>query len=66
MGLTGAIYGASALVLSAVFVVLSVRVWRNQATEAAQMRPEKTLFGFSILYLFVLFGALVADRLLLA
>ncbi|GAO39960.1 protoheme IX farnesyltransferase [Sphingomonas changbaiensis NBRC 104936] len=66
LGLTGAIYGLTAAVLSAVFVVLAVRVWRNRATDAAEMRPEKSLFGFSILYLFILFGALVADRLLLA
>ena len=66
LGLTGAIYGASAAVLSAIFVVLAIRVWRNQATESAEMHPEKRLFGFSILYLFVLFGALVADRLLFA
>ena len=26
------------------------------------MRPEKRLFKYSILYLFLLFGALVADR----
>jgi protoheme IX farnesyltransferase len=26
------------------------------------MTPEKTLFRFSIVYLFVLFAALVADR----
>ena len=27
------------------------------------MRPEKRLFAYSILYLFVMFGALVVDRL---
>ncbi len=66
LGLTGAIYGISAVVLNAIFVALAVRVWRNQATEPAGMAPEKKLFGFSILYLFILFGALVADRLLIA
>jgi len=30
------------------------------------MRPERRLFAFSVLYLFVMFGALVADRWLLA
>ena len=29
------------------------------------MQPEKRLFGYSILYLFVVFGALVVDRWLL-
>jgi protoheme IX farnesyltransferase len=41
-------------------------VWRNRATEPAAMAPEKRLFGFSILYLFALFGALVIDRWVLA
>jgi len=29
---------------------------------AAEMRAEKRLLGFSVLYLFALFGVLVADR----
>ncbi len=62
LGLTGAIYGIVAAVLSAVFVVLSLRVLANKATEPAAMGPEKALFKFSILYLFALFGALVVDR----
>ncbi|MBS0502796.1 MAG: protoheme IX farnesyltransferase [Proteobacteria bacterium] len=66
LGLTGAIYGSAALILNAIFLVLAVRVWRNQATDAAGMAPEKRLFGFSILYLFALFGALVLDRMLIA
>lgn len=66
LGLTGAIYGASSILLSAIFGVFAVQVWRNQTTDPALMKPEKRLFGFSILYLFILFGALVADRLLLA
>jgi protoheme IX farnesyltransferase len=66
VGLTGAIYGVSSCLLSAMFVNFAVRVWRNPSTDPAEMAPEKKLFGFSILYLFILFGALVADRLLLA
>ena len=30
------------------------------------MKPEKRLFSFSVLYLFALFTALVADRMILA
>ena len=37
-------------------------VLANRATEPAGMRPEKRLFGFSVLYLFALFAALVVDR----
>ena len=64
LGLTGAIYGLTAAVGSAFFVFLAVLVLRNTATDAADMRPEKRLFAYSILYLFLLFGALVADRFL--
>ena len=66
LNLTGAVYGAAAVALSAVFALLAVRVLMNRATEARDMAPEKRLFGFSVLYLFAIFGALVADRWLLA
>jgi heme o synthase len=64
LGLTGLLYGASAAVLSLVFVLLAARVLVNRAAEPAQMAPEKRLFAYSVLYLFALFGALVADRFL--
>jgi protoheme IX farnesyltransferase len=61
----GWIYGVSALILSAVFVALAVPVWTRRAVDGDKMRPEKRLFGYSVIYLFALFTALVADRLLL-
>jgi protoheme IX farnesyltransferase len=64
LGLTGAIYGIVAATLSALFLVFAAQVAANRATEPGGMRPEKRLFGYSVLYLFALFGALVADRLL--
>jgi protoheme IX farnesyltransferase len=66
MGLTGWVYGTVAVALNAIFLWLAIAVARNSATEPAGMAPEKALFKFSILYLFILFGALVADRLVLA
>jgi len=66
MGLAGAIYGWTAAILSALFLVLAARVALSRETDQALMLPERRLFKFSILYLFVVFGALVADRLLLA
>ena len=66
MGLTGWIYGTVAVALNAIFLWLAVAVSINQASEPAAMAPEKRLFKYSILYLFILFGALVADRLVLA
>lgn len=64
LGLTGALYGVAATMLSAVFVVLAARVGFSRETEPAAMRAERRLFGYSILYLFAVFGVLVADRLL--
>lgn len=67
IGGTGAIYGISALVLSAVFLLLSIRVGiRTASADSDTMKPEKQLFAYSVVYLFALFGALVADRLILA
>jgi protoheme IX farnesyltransferase len=65
LGLAGAVYGAVATALSLVFIAFSLQVLANRASEPAGMKPEKRLFGFSILYLFVLFGALVLDRWLI-
>ena len=62
LGLTGPIYGIAASALSLAFVAMTLPVLASGATEPAQMRPEKRLFGFSVLYLFALFTALVADR----
>jgi protoheme IX farnesyltransferase len=66
LGLTGAFYGLAATALSLAFAVMALQVLANRASEPAGMKPEKRLFAFSILYLFVLFGALVLDRWLLA
>ena len=66
IGETGPIYGFSALVLSAIFVALSVPVGLRSSQPDDAMKPEKRLFAFSILYLFALFTALVIDRMVLA
>ena len=66
LGLAGAIYGIAAAALSLVFLVLSMQVFANRATDPAEMKPERRLFAFSIVYLFAIFGALVLDRWLLA
>ena len=62
----GLIYGVAAAALSSVFLLLSIRVGlRQRSGEDDAMRPEKQLFGYSVIYLFALFAALVADRWLL-
>ena len=62
LGYTGALYGWTAVVLSAVFVFLSVQVGTRTTGEGDLMQPEKRLFAYSIAYLFILFGAVVADH----
>lgn len=65
IGGTGAVYGVAALALSAVFLALSLPVaFRRRTGEEDRMLPEKRLFAYSVFYLFALFAALVADRLL--
>lgn len=49
--------------LGLVFVALSVKVGLRRSVPNDGMLPEKRLFGYSVLYLFVLFGMLVGDRL---
>jgi protoheme IX farnesyltransferase len=62
LGLTGAMYGMAAIGLTLGFIILAASVLSNHATEPKQMGPEKRLFGYSVIYLFALFAALVADR----
>jgi protoheme IX farnesyltransferase len=65
LGLAGPIYGLAAVALNLLFVAMALLVLANRSTEPAGMAPEKRLFGYSVLYLFVLFAALVADRWLI-
>jgi protoheme IX farnesyltransferase len=59
IGMASWIYGAVAGALGLVFVGLAVGIWR----EAGDAVARRT-FAFSILYLFLVFAALIADRLL--
>jgi len=62
LGLTGPIYGIAAVLLTSWFALLAVRVAKRTTHADDLMKPEKALFKYSILYLFVMFGALVVDR----
>ena len=64
--LTGLIYGVTALAGTALFVLFAFQVLRHRETDPSRMKPERRLFKYSIIYLFVLFGAVVADRWLLS
>jgi protoheme IX farnesyltransferase len=66
IGGTSWIYGSVAVALSALFIALAIPVGVRERRAEDPMREEKTLFKFSIYYLFALFAALVADRVLFA
>ena len=66
LGESGWLYGATAVALNLIFLILAFAVWRNATVEASEMKPEKRLFAFSILYLFLLFALFAADRMLMS
>ncbi len=57
-GHAGLAYGAIAVVLGALFIVFSLRLYRAREG-AASDQAAKQLFAFSVLYLFVLFAVLL-------
>jgi heme o synthase len=58
LGFAGAIYGATAVAFGASFIVLALRL---RQAGAFYRRAAQRLFGFSIIYLTVLFAALLLD-----
>lgn len=66
LGESGWLYGVTSALLNVVFLALAFKVWCNEANEAKDMKPEKQLFAFSILYLFLLFALFAFDRILFA
>ncbi len=58
VGIAGLVYLAGAIVLGLLFVLCAVRVWFDRTDRAA-----KQMFGFSILYLFLLFALLIGERI---
>jgi protoheme IX farnesyltransferase len=59
-GFAGPVYGALAALLGALFVALAIEVWRKRKGVAAQSAARR-LFAFSVLYLFLLFAALLVE-----
>jgi protoheme IX farnesyltransferase len=66
LGYAGYVYGAAALALGLVFVWYSWRVLRDDqdvsGVSLTKNLPARQAFKYSILYLFILFGILVADK----
>lgn len=62
LGLAGPLYGWAAVAMNAVFLLFAAQVTFRTTQADDAMLPEKRLFKYSILYLFMIFGALVVDR----
>ncbi len=64
----GVVYFTVSVVLNTVFVYGALRIWRRDdaAAGADSWRVEKRFFGFSILYLFVHFVAIMLEAVLRA
>ncbi|MBA70510.1 MAG: protoheme IX farnesyltransferase [Rhizobiales bacterium] len=62
LGFASLAYGAVAVVLGAGFVWYSIGVLRMPEGDE-KMIPAKKMFGFSLLYLAIIFGALMVDAL---
>ena len=63
LGTAGVLYGSVVAMLGGAFLVLAVAVLRETGETDTGERAARRLFGFSILYLFLLFAALIADRI---
>jgi heme o synthase len=61
MGFAGPLYALASIMLGAFFLALALNVHRVREGRDAD-RAAKQLFGFSILYLFGLFAALLVER----
>jgi protoheme IX farnesyltransferase len=59
LGYAGIVYGVGSTILSGLFLLLSLKVWRSKDEASA-----KQLFAFSLLYLFLLFAMLLGESLI--
>ena len=57
LGVSGGLYAAGALLLSAVFTGSAIQVWRDEGERSA-----RRMFAFSLLYLFLIFSLLLVDH----
>jgi protoheme IX farnesyltransferase len=63
LGLAGLTHGVVAMILSAVFVGLTVWVVTARAETTSEMKAERVLFVYSIGYILAIFATLAFDRL---
>jgi protoheme IX farnesyltransferase len=62
LGFAGLAYGTAALTTGIVMIHCALKLYRAQSEKAADS-AAKRLFGFSILYLTILFGTLLGERI---
>ena len=60
IGFAGPLYAMGALAMSGLFLVSAWRVWR-EIDDGRSFRAARQMFGFSILYLFMIFALLIID-----
>ena len=58
IGTATLVWGAISAVMGVLFIAMAVKVWFDETD-----RAPKQMFQFSLLYLTVLFAALIVDRL---
>jgi protoheme IX farnesyltransferase len=65
-GVGGPIYLTTALILNGLFVAWAISIWRRDETisEADGYKREKAFFALSLIYLFLHFGAILAEATL--
>ena len=62
LGMSGVLYGVVSSVLSVILVALAWLVWQARDSEDGSYKEAKRLFAFSILFLFLIFLALLGDH----
>jgi protoheme IX farnesyltransferase len=61
LAVSGSFMASTAAVLTGIFIKHAWSVYRLRDGKAAERAP-KQLFGYSIIYLFAMFGAMLVDR----
>ncbi|MEM1376760.1 MAG: heme o synthase [Pseudomonadota bacterium] len=64
MGFGGIGYGIASAICGAIFLWLTFKVWKVAGADP-KLKAEKQLFGFSIFYLFALFGVLLIEGVMM-
>jgi len=62
MGFAGLVYGLISIGMGLAFLYFAYQTWRMPSDDKA-MKPARKLFGYSIVYLFVLFATLLGEAL---